>query len=260
MFTKSPSFSTKGKKFNVIILAGGIGTRLKPETNYIPKPLVELDREGTRSIDYLIQKFQYISEKLIITTCYCADLLEFYVKGKYSMLNPMFSREKVSELKGPGKSFILSLDYALSELPTICMFCDYIVEDYIPVDEDILCISKEPESPYVIDKHPKGIPVIEEGVIVDLIANNNLKEERYGGFIGMAVFQDTLLLKSIAYSKAVEKKLSVAYGFDIIKEYIKRAKTLPVYVSKMYEFGTSDMLNLVRKIQGYDANNENNNK
>jgi choline kinase len=258
MFKRSPSFSAKGKKFNVIILASGLGTRLRPETDHIPKSLVELDKEGMKSIDYLIQKFQYISERLIITTAYCGDLLEYYIRGKYASLNPIFSREEVSDLRGPGKSFVLGLDYALSELPTIVMFCDYIVEDYIPVDENALGISKKPEFPYVIDKYPKGMPVIEEGIIKDLIPNQNLEEERYGGFTGIAIFQDTLRLKSIAYTKAVEKNLDVAYDFDIVRNYIKEVKTVPIYVSKMYEFGTQEMLNLVRKKD--DANNRNNNK
>jgi hypothetical protein len=251
MFVKSPSFSVSGKNFNVIILASGLGTRLRPETDNIPKPLVELDEEGTKAIDYLIQKFQYVTGRLIITTAYCADLLESYVKGKYPSLNPIFSREKVSELKSPGTSLVFGLDQALSNLPTIVMFCDYIIEDYIPVDNDALCVSKKPDLQYVVDPHPKGIPVIEEEIIVDLVPNNNLEEERYGGWNGLGIFHDTLLLKSIAYAKAHEKKLNATYDFDITKEYIKKIKTIPIYVSKMYELGTMGMLKKIRESHGY---------
>ena len=161
MFAKSPSFSVSGKKFNVIILASGLGARLKPETDNIPKPLVELDAQGTKAIDYLIQKFQYVAGRLIITTAYCADLLEAYVKGKYSTMDPLFAR--VPELISPGASLIAGLDQAASDLPTIILFCDYIVEDYIPVDNDALCVTQIPplDSPYVVDQFPKGIPEIE---------------------------------------------------------------------------------------------------
>lgn len=251
MFAKSPSFSISGKNFNVIILASGLGTRLRPETDNIPKPLVELDGEGTKAIDYLIQKFQYVTGRLIITTAYCADLLESYVKGKYPTLNPIFSREKVSELKSPGTSLVFGLDQAFSNLPTIVMFCDYIVEDYIPVDNDALCVSKKPEPPYIVDSHPKGVPIIEEEIITDLVQNSNLEEDRYGGFTGIGIFHDTLLLKSLAYTKAHEKKLNATYDFDITKEYIKKVKTIPIYVSKMYEFGTMEMLKKIREIHNY---------
>ena len=249
MFAKSPSFSVSGKKFNVIILASGLGARLKPETDNIPKPLVELDAQGTKAIDYLIQKFQYVASRLIITTAYCADLLEAYVKGKYSTMDPLFAR--VPELISPGASLIAGLDQAASDLPTIILFCDYIVEDYIPVDNDALCVSKKPEGDYVVDSHPKGIPTIEEEVITDLAPNQDLLKDRYGGFTGIGIFHDTLFLKSIAYTKAYEKKMDVAYDFDIIKEYIKKVKTMPIYVSKLYEFGTMDALKKIREIHNY---------
>lgn len=254
MFSQSPSFSIKGEKFNVIILASGLGSKLGPETSQIPKPLVELDKEGTKAIDYLMQKFQYLAGRMIITTAYCAELLEYYLKGKYPALNPVFSREKVSELLSPGKSLVLGLDYALSSLPTIVMFCDYIVEEYIPVDSDALVVSKKPEPPYVVDPYPKGLPVIEEDIIVDLVPSQELDRERYGGFTGIGIFHNTLLLKSIAYNKAVEKNLDVAYDFDIVKEYLKKVKTIPIYASKLYEFGTPEMLKKVREKDSY-ANN-----
>jgi hypothetical protein len=247
MFKQAPSFSVKGKKFNVIILASGLGSRLGPETAQIPKPLVALDREGTKSIDYLIQKFQYIAQRIIVTTAYCADLLEYYLKGKYGSLSPIFSREKVSELKSPGKSLVFALDNASSELPTIVTFSDYIIEDYIPVDNDALCCNQAPKPPYVVDAHCKSLPVIEEGIITDLIPNPNLEEERYGGFTGIGIFHDTLLLKSIAYTKAKEKNLDVAYDFDIVKNYIKHTKTVPIYIFKLYEFGNAEMLKKVRE-------------
>ncbi|MEK9135216.1 MAG: hypothetical protein AAB451_02855 [Patescibacteria group bacterium] len=256
MFNQSPSFSVKGEKFNVIILASGLGSRLGPETSQIPKPLVSLDKEGTKSINYLMEKFQYLAERMIITTAYCADLLEYYLRGKYEILNPIFSRENVSELKSPGRSLVFGLDHALSNLPTIVIFCDYIIEDYIPVDNDALCVSQAPQPPYIVDPYPKSIPVIEEGIIIDLIPNANLQEKRYGGFPGIGIFHNTLLLKSIAYSKAQEKNLDVAYDFDIVKEYVKNVKTTPIYISKMYEFGTIEMLKQVReKDNSNDANN-----
>ena len=256
MFSQSPSFSIKGEKFNVIILASGLGSRLGTETAQIPKPLVELDKEGTKSIDYLIQKFQYVAQRMIVTTAYCADLLEYYLKGKYGSLSPIFSREEASELKSPGKSLVLALDHALIKLPTIVMFCDYILEDYLPIDNDALCVSQAPKPPFVVDPYCKSIPVIEEGIITDLIPNPDLNKERYGGFNGIGIFHDTLLLKSIAYQKAKEKNLNVAYDFDIVKEYIKKVKTTPIYISKMYEFGTPEMLKKVREKGNYsNANN-----
>lgn len=248
MVKKSPSFSVTGKKFNVIILAAGVGARLRPETDFIPKPLIELG--GQRAIDHLVQKYQYISGRLIIAAGYGADILEHYVKGKYPALSPMFSREKVSELAGPGRSLVYALDHASSKLPTLITFCDYVMEDYIPVDHDALGISQKPKPPYVVDPYPKGLATVEEGVVVDLVENKSLDRVTYNGFTGLAICHDTTLLKAIAYTKASETGLKPDYTFDIIRTYVSKVKTVALSLSCMYEFGTPEMLKKVRRCLG----------
>src|SRR5258708_7226531 len=127
MIKDAPLFSISNSKFNVIVLAAGLGSRLRPETDYVPKPLLELG--GVRAIDYTIRKYQYIADRIIIAVGYCADLLENYCRGRFSSLNLQFSYEKVSDLRGPGTSVIYALDTASCKLPTIVTFCDYLVED-----------------------------------------------------------------------------------------------------------------------------------
>ncbi len=247
-FKKAPSFSVRGEKFNVIVLAAGAGTRLKPETDHIPKALIPLG--GMRAIDYTIQKFQYISDRIIIAAGYGADILENYVRGKYSKLNPMFSREKASELAGPGKSLVLALDHASSRLPTLITFCDYLIEEYVSVDHDALGVSQKPSEPYVVDHHPKGLAVVDGGVVRDLVPNKDLSRETYGGFMGLSICHNTTLLKAIAYTKAHETEGEPDYTFDIMKEYISKVKTLALPLSQMFEFGTPDMLKKVRDYIG----------
>ena len=116
----TPLYSVQNQRFNVIILAAGLGTGLKPATDYIPKALVEVGQD--RAIDYSMRKYQYIADRVIVATGYCADLLENYVRGRYSSMELYFSRENVGELSGPGKSFLLALDYTSSRLPTIVTF------------------------------------------------------------------------------------------------------------------------------------------
>jgi len=249
MFKHTPSFSVSGKKFNVIILAAGVGSRLGSETENLPKPLVPLDKQNTTSLGHLIQKFQHVADRFIITTAYCADLLENYVKGKYGRsLNVFFSRENVEELHSPGRSVLFALDHALIKNPTIIMFSDYIVEDYIPVDNDALCVTQIPplDSPYVVDQFPKGIPEIEQGIVKDINPSKDLSKPRYGGWPGIAIFHNTLLLKTIAYRHAIEKDLKVALDFDIVKDYVKQVKTIPIPINHLFEFGVPEMLKKVR--------------
>jgi len=245
MYKVSPLFSIRNQKFNIIILASGVGTRLKPETDYIPKALIELGE--LRAIDYLMSKYQYLADQIIITVGYSADLLRNYVRGKYSSLNLQFSREGVSELRGPGKSLIYALDYANSRLPTLITFCDYIIEDQFSVDYDAIGICKPVEG-YIYGTY-KSVAVVEEGVVIDVIENDNMKNIKENGFTGLTICHNTMLLKSIVYNAAVSNSEleHCDYTFDIICCYIKKVKTLAIPLSKMLEFGTEHELLETRK-------------
>ncbi|MDP7417332.1 MAG: NTP transferase domain-containing protein, partial [Desulfobacterales bacterium] len=219
----SPLFSVNNKKFNLIILAAGIGTRLRPETDYIPKALLELG--GLRAIDHLMRKYQYLAGKIIIAVGYSADLLENYVRGRYASLNLFFSREDVSNLKGPGESLVYALDFASSKIPTIITFCDYIVEDQFSVDNDCIGVCKPGSSNFVFDTY-KTVVVAEDGIVMDLVENEDLENNKENGFTGIGVFQDTKFLKSIVYSKAVIKRAqdNVDYTMDIVRTYIQKVR------------------------------------
>jgi len=242
VYKEVPLFSVKNQKFNVIILAAGLGTRLKPATDYIPKALVIIGKD--RAIDYIIRKYQHIADRFIIAIGYSADLLENYVRGKYSSLNLLFSQEDVSELSGPGKSLLYALDYASSKLPTIITFCDYVVGDYFSVDSDVLGVCK-PNRESILGTY-KTLVVSKDGIVTDIIKNVDMKQKE-GGFTGIAMCHNTILLKSIAYNAAIKSE-NIDYTFDIIKKYIQKIRTTACPLSKIIEFGESDTL---EKARGY---------
>lgn len=242
----SPIFSTTNQKFNVIILAAGKGTRLKPVTDFIPKPLIELGDE--RAIDYLLKKYQYVADKVIIGTGYGADLLENYVKGKYPSMNLVFSKEDVKELKCPGRSLVFALDYASSNLPTIITFCDYIIEDVFSVDMDALGVCGQSEKS-VIGTY-RTIVDAEEGIVQNLNDNTDMSVKEYG-FTGVAVFHNTLLLKSIAYTIASEGDIEYE---EVIRKYIKKIRTVAISFKKIYEFGIVDTLKQTREVIFSESN------
>ena len=246
MFKTNPSFSIKGEKFNVVILAAGFGSKDKPVGDQIPKALIEIS-DGFRAIDHLIQKYQYIADRIIIAVGFGADLIENYVRGKYPRLNVYFSREKENELKGPGRSLVFALDHASSELPTIVTFCDYLLSDYINVESDALCVCNPKRGKYVLDTY-RTKSVIKNGFVVDLVKNKNLKDAK-DGFTGIGIFHNTLLLKAIAYGMGSKKKPSkVDYTFDIVKTYVSEVKTIVLPIHKQYEFGTPENLKKVKEL------------
>lgn len=70
-------------KMNAIILAAGMGTRLRPYTNQLPKPLVQVNGEPIieRQIKFLREK--NITD-ITIVTGYLSQKLD-YLKEKYGV-------------------------------------------------------------------------------------------------------------------------------------------------------------------------------
>lgn len=69
------------KQYPVVIMAGGFGTRLKPLTNVIPKPLVPIGEKTI--IEYIIERFEAVGcEKFYCSVNYKADILKYYLETK----------------------------------------------------------------------------------------------------------------------------------------------------------------------------------
>ncbi len=83
-----------------VILSAGKGSRLRPITSYIPKPLLPVGRK--RIIDYVISYLSEACEEIIIVAGYMHELLEKYVKQKH----PQVSILKVKNLF-PGNLYTL---------------------------------------------------------------------------------------------------------------------------------------------------------
>ena len=69
------------EKYPVVIMAGGFGTRLKPLTNVIPKPLVPIGEKTI--IEYIIDSFEAVGcDEFYCSVNYKADILKYYLDGK----------------------------------------------------------------------------------------------------------------------------------------------------------------------------------
>ena len=76
-----------------IILAGGFGKRLKPITDYVPKPLVPI--KNIPIIDWQIKYLKKFGvDEVIVSTGYKKDMIENYLKSKGHDINIKYSHEK----------------------------------------------------------------------------------------------------------------------------------------------------------------------
>lgn len=224
-------------RFNVVVLAAGLGIRLRPETDALPKALVEVG--GRKAIDWLIDQYAPVAARFIIASGHGAELLREHVVSRHPRMPASFSREDVGALAGPGTSLVKALDQADPALPTLVTFCDYLLEDGLRLDADALglCRADDPES--VLGTY-WTVARIRGGFVTDLVVNSDPAGMRQDGFTGILVCRDTELLKSIASAAAVRG--TPDYTMDIVLPYVKRAPVRALHLSRLLEFGTRDTL------------------
>jgi len=100
----------------VVIMAGGSGTRLKPLTNVLPKPLIPIGEKTI--IEEIFERFgNHGCNEFFISVNYKAELIEFYLKSQnlpyklefYKEEKPMGTAGSLSLLKGKiTKTFFVS--------------------------------------------------------------------------------------------------------------------------------------------------------
>lgn len=119
---------TQREKINlpVVIMAGGKGTRLKPITNVIPKPLVPI---GDKTIlETILDQFEEIGcTKFYMSVNYKADIMKYYL----SQLDHKYDIEFFQEEKPLGTIGSVSLLKGKITTPFFVSNCDSINEqDY----------------------------------------------------------------------------------------------------------------------------------
>ena len=73
-------FNQKNKKLEILILAGGLGTRLRSEVNHLPKVLAPINNKPF--IDILIKQITNYNKvlKIHFSLCYLSDLIINHLK------------------------------------------------------------------------------------------------------------------------------------------------------------------------------------
>lgn len=167
VFTEAVADNRPKIDLPVVIMAGGKGTRLKPITNVIPKPLVPV---GDKTIlEVIMDQFEGIGcKKFYMSVNYKADMMEYYL----SQLNHKYDIEFFMEDKPLGTIGSVSLLKGKISTPFFVSNCDSINEqDYRDVydyhiqnnnDMTIVTMVKSFKIPYGV------IETGEDGLMVNL--------------------------------------------------------------------------------------------
>lgn len=110
----------------VVIMAGGFGSRLKPLTNVLPKPLIPIGEKTI--VEHIFQRFtRHGSNNFYISVNYKAELIEYYLQKQNLPYNLNFFTED----KPMGTAGSLSLLKGKIEGSFFVSNCDIIIEqDY----------------------------------------------------------------------------------------------------------------------------------
>ena len=126
LFKESQSDIKEKINLPVVIMAGGMGTRLKPITNVIPKPLIPV---GDKTIlEVIMDQFEGIGcNKFYMSVNYKADMIKYYL----SQMDHKYDIEFFQEEKPLGTIGSVSLLKEKISTPFFVSNCDSINEqDY----------------------------------------------------------------------------------------------------------------------------------
>lgn len=115
----------------VIIMAGGFGTRLRPLTNVLPKPLIPVG--DTTILEQIFKRFnRHGSSRFYLSVNYKAELIEYYIKNQ----NLPYEIHYFKEEKPMGTAGSLSLLKDSINETFFVSNCDIIIEqDYSEILE-----------------------------------------------------------------------------------------------------------------------------
>ncbi|SEF94522.1 mannose-1-phosphate guanylyltransferase / phosphomannomutase [Caloramator fervidus] len=221
-----------------VIMAGGEGTRLRPLTCGIPKPMVPILNKPV--IEYTIKLLKkYNFDKIAITTCYLSNFIIDYL--------------------GDGSKFGISIDYYIEETPlgtggSVLNTGDFIDQTILVISGDVLTdidLSKAIE--FHKNKNSKATLILkratnplEYGIV---ITNSEGKIERFLEKPSWGeVFSDTINTGIYILEKDVFNYYKKGDSFDFSKDLFPRLLKDNV---PMYGYITDEYWNDIGDINSY---------
>lgn len=110
----------------IVIMAGGLGTRLKPLTNVLPKPLIPIGEKTI--IEQIFERFsRHGCNNFYLSVNYKAELIEYYLKNQ----NLTYQITYIKEITPSGTAGSLSMLKEKINKTFFVSNCDIIIEqDY----------------------------------------------------------------------------------------------------------------------------------
>ena len=205
----------KNKEIETIIMAGGLGTRLKPYTNILPKPLLPFRNKTI--IENVINKFtNYGLRKFIISLNY----KNIIIKAFFKELNPEFKVSFLEENKPLGTAGVLfklknkNKKYLISNCDVILdIDYNYLIKFHEKKKFDITIVSSIQK-----DRIPYGVCKIKNNHLVNIVEK---PEKNYLANTGLYLVNSKIF-------KLIKKNEKMSF-VDLINKALKKKMNIGVY-------------------------------
>jgi len=217
----------------VVIMAGGLGSRLRPLTNVLPKPLIPINEKSI--IEEIICRFsQHGCKNFFISVNYKADLIEFYIRS----LNLPYHLEFFRENKPLGTAGSLFLLQNRINTTFFVTNCDILIEqDYSEILEYHQTNKNEVTVIAVVKQFPIHYGTIESGENGTLISLHEKPEMNLKINSGMYILEHHLI-KEIP----INKTFHITELIEKIRLQNRKIGVFPVSEKSWVDIGDGEKL------------------
>lgn len=211
--------------FQAFILAAGLGTRLKPLTDSLPKALVEIN--GVSLLEHNINKLiSYGCKHIVVNVHHFAELIIEHIANKNYNAD-IFISDETNKLLDTGGALLNAKNYfdfskdilvhnvdILSKIDFLDLYNDHNLRNNLAT----LAVSQRQTSRYLLFDKENKLCGWENTKTNEKIISNNSSELIPFGFSGIQIIKPELI-------DLIENEGS----FPIIPEYLKLSTSYPIY-------------------------------